>query len=60
MFQIAQATMDQLGGIRRSAAAQIALFKQHNGKPTPGGITRNARAIDAATNDGKVIGFSRR
>jgi hypothetical protein len=52
--------MDQLGGIRRSAAAQIALFKQHNGKPTPGGITRNARAIDAATNDGKVIGFSRR
>ena len=60
MFQIAQATMDQLGGIARSAAAQVALLKQHNGKPAARSITRNARTIDAATNDGKIVRLSRR
>ena len=60
MFQIAQATMDQLGGIGRSAAAEIALFEQHHGKPAPCRIARNARAIDAATNDGKVVRLSQR
>ena len=60
MFQIAQATMDQLGGIGRSAAGQIAFFEQHHGKPASRRIPRNAGAIDATTNDGQVVGFSRR
>ena len=52
--------MDQLGGIGRSAAAEIALLKQHHGKPAACGVPRNAGTIDAATNDGKIVRLSRR
>ena len=60
VFQITQATMDQLGGIGRCAATEITLLKQHHGKPAARSITRNARAIDAATNDGKIVRLSQR
>jgi hypothetical protein len=54
IFEVAQATMDQLrrggGGIAR----QIALLAEHHGKATAHRIARDARAVDTAANDEKI------
>ena len=54
MFQIAQPAMDQLGGGGGRAAAEIGLLAQKHRPAAPGGIPRDAGAIDAAADDDEV------
>ena len=55
VFQIAQATMNQLGGGRRSGGAKISLLTQINRQSASRCVARNAAAIDAAADDRNVI-----
>ena len=54
MFEVAQPAMDQLGGAAEVAPAEIALFAQEHRPAAPGGVARDAGAVDAAADDGEV------
>ena len=54
VFEIAQAAMDELGRGRGGRAGEIALLGQQDLEPAPGGVARDAAAIDAAADDGKI------
>jgi hypothetical protein len=56
MFEIAQATMDEPGRARRGAAREITHLAEMNRKTAAGGVARDPATIDAAADDGKVIG----
>ena len=58
VFEIAQAAVDQPGRARRGAAREIAHLAQIDRKAAAGGVARDAAAIDAAADDGEVIGRS--
>ena len=60
MFEIAQPAMDQLAGGGGGLAAEIVHFQQQHLQPAPGGIARDARAIDAAADDQQVEARLRR
>ncbi len=54
IFEIAQAAMHELGRPGRRSARQVIHFTKENGISAPGGIARDAAAIDAAPNDREV------
>jgi hypothetical protein len=54
IFQIAQATMDQLGAGGRGGAGEIVLLDHQDLEPAAGGVARNADAVDAAANDQEI------
>ncbi len=49
MLQIAQTTMNELGGARRGATCQIVHLGKTNREATPHGVSCNAASVDAAT-----------
>ena len=51
LFQVAQATVDELGGAAGSAGGKILHFQQAHPHSARGGIQGNARASDAAANN---------
>ncbi len=55
IFQITQTAMDELGRRRRSAAGEIVLFAEVDGKAPPSGVAGDPAAVDAASNDGEII-----
>jgi hypothetical protein len=55
MLQIAQPTMDQLGGGGRCAGGKVVLLHHQHAQASAGGIARNASAIDATADDGKIV-----
>ncbi|MCY1398690.1 hypothetical protein D9M71_137260 [compost metagenome] len=57
VFQIAQAAVDQLAAGGRGMAGEVVLFAKEHGKPAPGGIRRDAHAVDAAADHGEVVDF---
>ena len=54
IFQIAQPAMEQLGGCRRGGSAKIPHFGQPHTDSASGRVSRNATAIDPATDYKKV------
>ena len=54
VFQIAKPAMDQLRGRRRRARRQVVLFEQHDLQAAPGGVARDAGAVDAAADDREI------
>ena len=54
-LQIAKTTMNQFSRCRGSGAAQITLFTEKHRKPAPRSVAGNAAAIDAPTNNGKIV-----
>ena len=54
LLKIAQPAMDQLRGHRRCAGGEIVLLDKHDLKAAPGRIAGNARAVDAAADDGEI------
>ena len=55
LFQIMQPAMDQLGRGRRASRGKVVLLDQNNFQATAGSIARNARAIDAAADNGEIV-----
>ena len=52
--------MDELGGGRRGAGREIVLLDQQDAQPAAGGVAGNARAIDAAADNGEIeVGHAR-
>ena len=60
VLEVAQPAMDQLGGRRRRAGAEILALAQEDAPPPPGGIPRDPAAINAATDDRDVVDLVRR
>ena len=58
MLQIAQSSVNELGGGRGRAGGQIVHFRQNDRKPAPGRVARDAAAVNAAADDGDVMNFS--
>jgi hypothetical protein len=56
IFQIAQAPVYQLGRGRRRGAAEVPLLAQEHRQPAARRIARDAAAIDATADHGKVVG----
>ncbi|MNF81303.1 hypothetical protein D3C84_635690 [compost metagenome] len=55
MFEVAQATVDQLAAGRRGMAGQIVLFAKEHRETAAGGIRCNPDTVDPATDNGNVI-----
>src|SRR5579872_2198920 len=54
IFEIAQATMHELGREGRRPAGQIVHFAKENRVAAPGRVTRDAAAIDTAADDREI------
>jgi len=54
VLEVAQAAMDQLRGGRRGGVTEVGGFAEQHAETPPGGIARDSRAIDAATDDQKI------
>ncbi len=54
VFEIAQAAVDQLGAPRRRMRRQIVFFDQQYLQAASRRVARDARAVDAAADDGKI------
>ncbi len=57
MFEVAQPAVDQLGRFRRGAFGKVVCFEQQHARPAPGGIARDAGAVNAAADDDDIIGL---
>ncbi len=55
MFEVAQATVDQLAAGRRSMTGQIVLFAKEHREAATGCVCCDSHAIDAATDHGDVV-----
>ena len=53
-LEVSQPAVDQLGTRGRSAGGEIRLLHQRDFQSTPGGVARDARAVDAAAHDEKI------
>ncbi len=60
MFEVAQATVDQLAAGRRGVAGQVVLFAKEHRKTATGSVRGNPHAVDTATNDGDVVNLGER
>jgi hypothetical protein len=60
MLEVAQPAVNQLARCRRGVFAKVVLFAQHHRQAAPGGVARDAGAIDAAADHQHVAldGFS--
>ena len=54
VLEIAQAAVDELGGGGRGAGGEIVLLDQEDAQAAAGGVAGDARAVDAAADDGEV------
>ena len=54
-LEVAQAAMDQFCRGRRRAACEIVLFDKTHGKSASGRIASDGAAIDAATDNQKIV-----
>src|SRR5690606_15484569 len=57
MLQIAQPTVNELGGSRRRTAGEIVHLRKHDGIAASGGVAGNATPIDAAPDDQQIHYF---
>jgi hypothetical protein len=53
-FEIDEIAVQQVRRCRRSASAEVVLLEQRNPQAAPGGIARDAHAIEAAPDDRDV------
>ena len=60
MFEVTQATVDQLAAGGGSVAGQVVLFAKEYRQTATGCVCCNADAIDPATDNGNVIDFGKR
>jgi hypothetical protein len=54
-LEVTETAMDKLGRCRGRRACKIALLDETDRKPAPGGVAREAAAIDAAADDRNVV-----
>src|SRR5690349_9374383 len=54
-LQRGEIAMHQSGGRRGSGAAEIALLEQDDAQVAAGGVAREARAVQAATDDRQIV-----
>ena len=55
VLEVAQPAVDQLRAPRRRVRGEIVLLDQQNRESAPGGVARDARAVDAAADDEQVV-----
>src|SRR5262249_23082269 len=55
VVQVTQAAVNELGALAAGSGGEVALLYQSHLQPAGGGILRDARAGDAATDDDQVI-----
>lgn len=55
VFQVAQATVDQLAAGRRGVLGQVVLFAEEHLEAAPSGVGSDAHAIDTTTDHSEVI-----
>ena len=56
LLQVAQASMDHLGGGRRRGAGEVVPLDQDYRQAPAGGVAGDARAVDAAADDEEIVG----
>ena len=57
VLEVAQPAVDQLGAGRGGRRGEIVLLGEQHLEPAAGGVARDARAVDAAADDGDVVEF---
>src|SRR5689334_8363649 len=57
IFEIAQAAVNELGRGRGGRAGEVALVAKENRKPAPGRVAGDPATVDAAADDGEVVGL---
>ena len=57
VFEVAQPAVNQLGAGRGGCRGEIVLLGEQHLEAATGGIARDARAVDAAADDGDVVEF---
>ena len=59
VLEVAEAAMDELGRGRRRGSGEVALLAEEDREAAPGGVARDTAAVDAAADDGEVVGRSK-